>query len=68
MPFESNFNEKFEMKKILNSDMHNEHSMWLIKWTDSNKFIWHQLSDLTEYDKALKHFYNHYSDKSDKTH
>ena len=66
--FKSDSDEKFEMKEVLNLDMHREHSIWLIKWTDSNEFIWHQFSDLTGCDETLKHFYNYYSDKPDKTH
>ena len=68
MPFKFDFNEEFEVKKVLDSDIHRGHFMWLIKWTDSNKFTWHQFSDLTGYDEALKHFYNHYPNKSGKTH
>ena len=68
MPFKSDSNKEFEVKKILNSDMSGEHFMWLIKWTDFNKFIWYQLSDLTECDETLKHFYNCYLNKSNKAH
>ena len=68
MPFESDSDEKFKMKEVLDSDMHNGHPMWLIKWTNFNEFIWYQLSDLTECNETLKHFYNCYSDKSDKAH
>ena len=68
MLFESDFDKKFEVKEVLDSDMCERHSMWLIKWTDFNEFIWHQFSDLTECDEALKHFYNHYPDKPGKIH
>ena len=68
IPFESDFNKEFEMEEVLNSDMHSGCFMWLIKWMNSNKFTWHQLSDLTGCDEALEHFYNHYPDKPDKTH
>ena len=68
MPFKPDSDEKFEVKEVLDSDMHNEHLMWLIKWINFNEFIWHQLSDFTEYDKTLKHFYNCYPDKSDEAH
>ena len=68
MPFEPDSDEEFEVKKVLDSDMHSGHPIWLIKWTDFNEFIWHQLSDLTGCDKALKHFYNCYLNKSSKVH
>ena len=68
MPFKPDSDEKFEMKEILNSDMHEECFMWLIKWTDSNEFTWHQLSDLTECDETLEHFYNCYLNKPGKAH
>ena len=68
MLFESDSDEEFEMKKVLNSDMHERCFIWLIKWTDFNEFTWYQLSDFTGCDEALKHFYNHYPDKLDKTH
>ena len=68
MPFEPDSDEEFEVEEVLDSDMHSGHPMWLIKWMDSNEFIWHQLSNLTGCDKALKHFYNCYSDKPGKAH
>ena len=67
MPFKSDSDEEFEMKEVLNSDIYDGYLIWLIKWTDSNEFIWHQFSDLTGCDEALKHFYNCYPDKSSKT-
>ena len=66
--FKSDFDKKFKVKEVLDSDMCNKYFMWLIKWMDSNEFTWHQFSDLTGCDKALKHFYNYYSNKSDKIH
>ena len=66
--FESDFDKKFEVEKVLNSNMHKGCFMWLIKWTDFNEFIWHQLSDLIGCDEALEHFYNCYPDKPGKAH
>ena len=68
MPFEPDSDKEFEVEEVLDSDMCRGHPMWLIKWTDSNEFIWHQLSDFTGCDEALKHFYNHYPDKPGKAH
>ena len=66
--FKSDSDEKFEVEEVLDSNMHESHFMWLIKWTDSNEFIWHQLSDLTGCDEALEHFYKCYPNKPGKTH
>ena len=41
MPFESDSDEEFKVKKVLDSDMHSECSIWLIKWTDFNEFTWY---------------------------
>ena len=41
MPFKPDSDEKFEVEEVLDSDMHSECLMWLIKWTDFNEFIWH---------------------------
>ena len=68
MPFKSDSDKEFEVEEVLNLNMHRGCPMWLIKWTDSNKFTWHQFSDLTECDEALEHFYNHYPDKLGKAH
>ena len=68
MPFKSDSDEKFEVEEVLDSDICGGYLMWLIKWTDSNEFTWHQLSDLTGCDETLKHFYNCYLDKLGKTH
>ena len=68
MPFEPDSDEEFKVEEVLDSDMHEGHPMWLIKWIDFNKFTWHQFSDLIRCDEVLKHFYKCYSDKSGKTH
>ena len=68
MLFEPDSDEEFKVKEVLDSDMHRGCPMWLIKWTDSNEFTWHQFSNLIECDEALKHFYNCYLNKSGKAH
>ena len=68
MPFNIESDEEFEVEEILESQMRGEHPYYRVKWTDSNEYTWHNLSDLTCCHEALEHFHRHYPNQSGEAH